>query len=443
MDKNASLHSGPLRVGIAGLGTVGAATATILKAKANALSASSGRGITLVAVSARSRTKDRGIDLSGIEWFDDPVTLASSANIDVYVELVGGDSGPALDSVKAALSRGVHVVTANKALLAKHGVELAKLAEANGAQLSFEAAVAGGIPVIQTLRENMAGNNVSKIYGILNGTCNYILTEMEKKGLAFADVLKTAQELGYAESDPTFDIEGHDTAHKLSILASIAFGTEINFDEVYLEGITNITPKDLKAARELGYAIKLIGAAQKTDSGIEQRVHPAMVPADSPLGSTNGVLNAVMIEADAVGELFLSGPGAGGKATASSVVADIADIAAGRMTPALARPSGDLEPYKRARMRAHEGGYYIRLQLEDKPGSFAAIATCMAKEGISLESIVQKGLRQRENGGNGLTATIIIITHATTEQSVRNAIEAMLEARHISEGPQVIRIEKF
>ena len=433
----------PLRVGLAGLGTVGIASLRILTEKSALIAARTGREVVVTALSARSRNKDRGIDLSGYAWFDDPVEMAKSADIDVFVELMGGDEGPARLSVEAAIERGLHVVTANKALLAKHGNSLGAKASLNGVALNFEAAVAGGIPVIKALRESLAGNEVKKIYGILNGTCNYILTQMEKKGLSFDEVLADAQRLGYAEADPTFDIEGHDTGHKLSILASLCFGTQISFGEVYLEGITRISPKDLKAARELGYAIKLIGAAQRTESGIEQRVHPAMVPADSPIGSTNGVLNAVMVEADQVGELFLSGPGAGGTATASSVVADIADIASGDIQPPFGISGGQLAPYKRAGMRAHEGGYYIRLTLEDKPGTFAAIAGCMAKEGISLESIVQKGLRQRENGHDGHTASIIIITHATTEQSIRNAIAAMSEAGHIAAEPQMIRIEKF
>ena len=433
----------PLRVALAGLGTVGVSTMRILQDKAGLLAARTGRTVSVVAVSARSKGKDRGIDLTQAVWFDDPVEMARTADIDVFIELIGGDEGPAKLAVEAALDRGVHVVTANKALLAKHGKTLAAKASVAGVNLNYEAAVAGGIPVIKTLRESLSGNRVNKIYGILNGTCNYILTQMEQKGLAFADVLKTAQELGYAEADPTFDIEGHDTGHKLAILASLCFGTEISFDDVYLEGISNISPKDLKAARELGYAIKLVGAAQRTESGIEQRVHPAMVPADSPLGSTNGVLNAVMIEADAVGELFLSGPGAGGNATASAVVGDIADIALGSLVPVFGLEAGQMTPYTRAKMRAHEGGYYIRLSLQDKPGSFAAIANLMAEKNISLESIVQKGLRQRDSGADGLTATIIIITHATTEQSVRDAMEAMKSAKLIVDEPQVIRIEKF
>ncbi|HLP70530.1 MAG TPA: homoserine dehydrogenase, partial [Rhizobium sp.] len=267
-----------LRIGIAGLGTVGAALVRILQQRSNELAISCGRKIEITAVSARNRNKDRGIDLSGIAWYDDPLDLAANADIDVYVELVGGANGAAETSVRAALARGLHVVTANKALLARYGVELARIAEKNGALLNYEAAVAGGIPVIKALRESLTGNHFSRVYGIMNGTCNYILSRMEKEGLSFGECLKDAQRLGYAEADPSFDIEGNDTAHKLAIMTTLAFGSEIAADDIYLEGITNISIEDIRAANELGYRIKLLGVAQKTDTGIEQRVHPTMVP---------------------------------------------------------------------------------------------------------------------------------------------------------------------
>lgn len=348
-----------LKIGIAGLGTVGASLAKILVERRDMLTTTCGRPIEIVAVTARSKGRDRGVDLSAAEWFDDPVALAREARIDVFVELMGGSGDPARAAVKAALSRGVHVVTANKALLAAHGVELAGIAEKNGAILNYEAAVAGGIPVIKALRESLTGNTISRVYGIMNGTCNYILTKMEKEGLSFEACLKEAQRLGYAEADPAFDIEGNDTAHKLSILTTLAFGTKIAADDIYLEGITNISIDDIRAAADLGYRIKLLGVAQKTDTGVEQRVHPTMVPLDSVIAQVDGVTNAVAIESDILGELLMVGPGAGGNATASAVLGDIADIAKSRpgaqTVPALGRPAASLSPYKRAQIRKHHG----------------------------------------------------------------------------------------
>ena len=319
-----------LRIGIAGLGTVGASVVRLLANNGSELTRQCGRPIRVVAVSARDRSRDRGISLDGVEWFDDPVEMAKKAAIDVFVELIGGAEGSARDCVKAALDAGRHVVTANKALLARHGLSLAEAAEKKGVLLNYEAAVAGGIPVIKTLREALAGNTVGRVFGILNGTCNYILTRMEAEGLSFQACLVDAQRLGYAEADPTFDIEGHDTAHKLSLLTSLAFGTRIAPDDIYMEGISNITQGDIRAAAELGYRIKLLGVAQRTDSGIEQRVHPTMVPTASVIAQVHGVTNAVAIETDILGELLLSGPGAGGNATASAVIGDIADIAKSR-----------------------------------------------------------------------------------------------------------------
>jgi len=294
-----------LRIGIAGLGTVGASVVRCMTDKEAELTRQCGRTMALTAVSARDRTRDRGIELGNAQWFDDPVELARSAEIDVFVELIGGDSGAAYDAVKAALEAGRHVVTANKALLSKHGVALAAIAEEKGVLLNYEAAVAGGIPVIKTMREALAGNQVSRVFGIMNGTANYILTRMEEEGLSFEDCLAEAQRLGYAEADPTFDIEGHDTAHKLSILTSLAFGCKISADDIYMEGISNISQADIRAASELGYRIKLLGVAVKTESGIEQRVHPTMVPTHSVIAQVHGVTNAVAIETDVLGELLL------------------------------------------------------------------------------------------------------------------------------------------
>ncbi|MET0600078.1 MAG: homoserine dehydrogenase [Mesorhizobium sp.] len=431
-----------LRVGIAGLGTVGASVVRVLSEKAAELKRQCGRDLVVSAVSARDRAKERGIDLSGARWMDDPVALARSGDIDLLVELIGGEEGAALDCVKAALESGRHVVTANKALLARHGVALAEIAEAQGVLLNYEAAVAGGIPVIKTMREAMAGNSVSRVFGILNGTCNYILTRMEAEGLSFDACLKDAQRLGYAEADPTFDIEGHDTAHKLSILTSLAFGTRIAAGDIYMEGISNISQADIRAAGELGYRIKLLGVAQRTDSGIEQRVHPTMVPTASVIAQVHGVTNAVAIETDILGELLLSGPGAGGNATASAVVGDIADIAKSRPGfqhgPVFGRPARELRPYRKAQMRAHAGGYFIRLTVHDRVGVFAAVARRMAENEISLESIVQHAAGPEADDQK----TVILVTHETTEAAVRKAVDGITRDGHLTDKPQVIRIER-
>ncbi|PLX36664.1 MAG: homoserine dehydrogenase [Hyphomicrobiales bacterium] len=434
-----------LRVGLAGLGTVGTSVVELVLRHGNDLGARCGRPIAITAVSARNRTRDRGVDLSGYAWHDDPVALATSDDIDVFAELIGGASGVAYDAVRAALEAGKHVVTANKALLAAHGVELAKLAEEKGVSLNFEAAVAGGIPVVKTIREGLAGNAVERVYGILNGTCNYILTQMEKDNRSFEDCLAEAQALGYAEADPTFDVEGFDTAHKLAILTSLAFGCEIDAEAIYVEGISSISLADIEAADELGYRIKLLGVAQRTDTGIEQRVHPTMVPKESSIARIDGVLNAVAVDCDFVGEIVLVGPGAGGNATASAVVGDLADLARGDVIPALGRPVGALEPYRRARMRLHEGGYYIRLSVNDRPGAFASIATRMAEQGISLESIVQRHRAKRADKGKGddAAAPVVLITYETTEEAIRVALERIAEDKVIAETPKMIRIEKL
>ena len=432
-----------LKIGIAGLGTVGASLVRILQERRAALETTCGRAIEITAVTARDRNRDRGVDLSATTWHETALSLAGNADIDVFVELMGGAGEPALSAVKAALSRGVHVVTANKALLAAHGIELAGLAEENGALLNYEAAVAGGIPVIKALRESLTGNTISRVYGIMNGTCNYILTKMEKEGLSFADCLKEAQRLGYAEADPAFDIEGNDTAHKLSILTSLAFGTAIAAEDIYLEGITNISIDDIHAAADLGYRIKLLGVAQRTESGIEQRVHPTMVPLDSVIAQVDGVTNAVAIESDILGELLMVGPGAGGNATASAVLGDIADIAKSRPgeqhVPAFGRPVTALLPYKQAQIQSHEGGYFIRLKVLDKTGVFASIATRMAENRISLESIVQHSKHPVETGE---PQTIILVTHETTEAAVRKAVLSIKNEGYLVGDPQVIRIER-
>ena len=436
----------PLRIGIAGLGTVGASVIRILDRRDEAVAQRGGRPVQVVAVSARDRSKDRGVDLSRFAWFDDPTALARSPEVDCVVELMGGADGAALEIVQGALSLGKHVVTANKALLAKHGLALAKLAEGAGAALAFEASVAGGIPIIKTLREALPANRVSRLYGILNGTCNYILSRMELEGLTFTECLKDAQRLGYAEADPTFDVEGYDTAHKLAILTSLAFGTEIDADAIYVEGISSITPLDLAMAKELGYRIKLLGVAERTATGIEQRVHPTMVPRTSAIAQVMGVTNAVTLDADAVKELTLIGPGAGGDATASAVVADIADVASGRAPSPFGRPTERLEKALRAPMQRHQGGYYVRLTVRDRPGAAAGVATRMAEADISLESILQKrseaAATQDPHGRSGAPVPLVLITYAATEASIRSALEKISGDGLIAEPPQVIRIER-
>lgn len=436
----------PLRVGIAGLGTVGASVIRILDRQSEVIAQRGGRPVQIVAVSARDRSKDRGVDLSRFAWFDNPVDLARSDEVDCVVELVGGADGAALETVEAALSLGKHVVTANKALLAKHGLALAELVDQNGVSLAFEASVAGGIPIIKTLREALPGNAVSRLYGILNGTCNYILSRMELEGLTFAECLKDAQRLGYAEADPTFDVEGFDTAHKLAILTSIAFGTRIDADAIYVEGISSITPLDLAMAKELGFRIKLLGVAERTKTGIEQRVHPTMVPRSSAIAQVMGVTNAVTIDADAVKELTLIGPGAGGDATASAVVADIADVASGKAQPPFGRPVGELEQAARAPMQRHEGGYYIRLTVHDRPGVAAGVAARMAEADISLESILQKrsetAASKDPHGRSGAPVPLVLITYAATEAAIRSALAKITGDGLIAEPPQVIRIER-
>ncbi len=429
----------PLRLGIAGLGTVGAAVVRLLTAQARDLAARTGRAIVVTGVAARDISRDRGVDLSAATWFDDPVDLARSEGIDLFVELIGGDEGVARKSVQAALSAGKSVVTANKALLAKHGLELARLAEAHRVALAFEASVAGGIPIVKTLREGLAGNSVARVSGILNGTCNYILSRMELEGLSFAECLADAQQLGYAEADPTFDIGGFDTAHKLAILASLAFGVKLDAGAISVEGIEQLSLADLKAAAELGYRVKLLGVAQRTPHGVEQRVHPTMVPLSSPIAQVMGVTNAVTIDADAVNELTLVGPGAGGMATASAVVADIADIARGIRSAPFGLPVEHLASAPKTPMQRHEGGYYIRLAARNHIGAAAAIATRMAERGISLESIVQ---RRTAGEPAADVVPVVLMTYATTEATVREALDAIVADGHIAEKPQVIRIER-
>ncbi len=436
----------PLKVGLAGLGTVGTSVIHLLESGRDKLLARCGRGIEIAAVCARSRGKKRDIDLQKFRWVADPVALARDPAIDVLVELMGGAGDPAKRAVETALDCGKPVVTANKALLAGHGQRLAALAERHQVALNFEASVGGGIPIVKTLREGLNGDAFTRIYGILNGTCNYILTRMEQDRLAFADCLREAQRLGYAEADPSFDVEGHDTAQKLSILASLAFGTRLDPDAIYVEGISSITLADLDAADELGYRVKLLGVAVKTEAGIEQRVHPTMVPKESAIAQVMGVTNAVTIDAQGLTPITLVGPGAGGMATASAVVSDLADIARGVRSPPFGRPAAAMTAIRKAPMQHHEGGYYIRLLARDRPGTAATIARRLAQQNISLESIVQRhsvaAERTPASGRSGEPVPVIMITYATGEDAVRRALSAVRRDRVISGQPQVIRIEK-
>ena len=435
----------PLRVGIAGLGTVGAEVVRLIEQQGKTLTARSGRGVRVVAVTARSKAKKRGLDLRGVDWAKSPQALAENPNIDCFVELMGGSGEPALSAIETALKAGKSVVTANKALIARHGLRLAHAAEKHGGAFNFEAAVGAAIPVIKTLREGLAGTGINRVYGILNGTCNYILTRMEQEGLSFAECLKDAQRLGYAEADPSFDVDGHDTAQKLAILASLAFGTKVAENAVYVEGISSIAPEDLRAAAELGYRVKLLGVAVRTEKGIEQRVHPTMVPKSSSIAQVMGVTNAVTIDGEGIPPITLVGPGAGGAATASAVVADIADVARGIRALPFGRPVEQLRATSKAPMERHEGGYYIRLMARDLAGTAATIATRLAEQKISLELIVQ-----RHANGVDLTGTtkkpspvpVILITYATSEDAVYRALEAVQRDKVISGRPQVIRIEK-
>ncbi len=436
-----------LRLGIAGLGTVGASAVRILNDRAAVLAVSTGQAIEVVAVSARDRSRDRGVDLSHIRWFDDPVSMARDADIDAIVELIGGADGPALALIETALEHGKSVVSANKALLAKHGVRLAIKAEEKGVALNFEAAVAGGIPIVKTLREALTANQLSRVYGILNGTCNYILTRMAEEGLGFQEALNEAQKLGYAEADPTSDVGGFDAAYKLALLTSLAFGTKVDMASVAVEGITAITALDIAMAEELGYRIKLVGFAIRTEGGIEQRVHPTMVAKGSGLAQVRGVTNAVALNGDAIGQLALVGPGAGGNATASAVVADIADVARGARHPVFGVPSTELKENISSAAAVHEGGFYVRLFVADRAGAMAAVAARMAEQKISIDSIIQRKDLEKIKASSpeltgGLLVPVVLITQATAPSALRAALDAVMKDGYVEGNPQMIRIEK-
>jgi len=428
----------PLRIGLAGLGTVGSGVGKILKQQSDRLAALSGRPIVISAISARDRTKDRGFDRSEAVWFDDPITMAAQADIDVFVELIGGADGPAKVAVETALAAGRHVVTANKALIAHHGANLAAIAEQSGAALNYEAAVAGGIPIIKAMREGLVANRIHSVAGILNGTCNYILTEMEATGADFSDVLGDAQKLGYAEADPSFDVGGTDAAHKLAILASIAFGTRVDFGSVYVEGIEAIGIDDIHFAAEFGYRIKLLGITALNDQGlVEQRVHPALVPLASPLAAVSGVTNAVSVQGSAVGNVVLEGPGAGEGPTASAVIADLVDIARGIVFPPFGLPHSALSAPRPADVADHSGSYYLHVKAADRAGSMAEITKALADAGVSIEQIVQ----HPDRGQGGEWLPVVLLTHETREATMQKALSLLEEHADVVSTPVVIRIE--
>ena len=424
-----------LRIGVAGLGTVGSGVLGLLREHGELIAQRAGRPIVVSAVSARDRQKERGLDLADVRWFEDATALAADPEVDVVLELIGGSDGIAKAVVERAIGAGKHVISANKALLAHHGAPLARDAEAAGVVLAYEAAVAGGIPVIKSIREGLAANRIGRVYGILNGTCNYILSSMRETGREFDEVLAEAQELGYAEADPSFDVDGIDTAHKLAILTGLAFGCEVNFDGVYVEGIRHISALDIRYAEELGYRIKLLGLSRATGGGVEQRVHPCMVRAAAPIASIEGVFNAVVAEGDFVGSIMAEGQGAGAGPTASAVVADLIDIARGNRPATFAVPAGSLTQLPSLSMDRHEGCYYLRLVVMDKPGVIADVAAALRDEQISVEAMLQRGRAPDE------AVSVVITTHETQEGPMLRALKPIAAIEATVEPPRMIRIE--
>lgn len=425
--------SDPIRLGIAGLGTVGVGVVKIVQRQAALLTARCGRPIEIVAVSARSKDKDRGVNLTRYAWEDDPVALARRPDIDVFVEVMGGAEGPAKHATEAAIASGKDVVTANKALLAIHGQALAEAAEAAGRVLRFEAAVAGGIPVIKALTEGLAGNAISRVMGVMNGTCNYILTRMDSAGLSYDAAFAEADGLGYLEADPELDVGGIDAAHKLTLLAAIAFGARVNFDAIALEGIGSITIEDIRRAGDMGYKIKLLGVAQRTGRGLEARMSPCLVPATSPLGQLEGGTNMVVIEGDSVGQIVLRGAGAGEGPTASAVMSDICDIARGIRIPTFGQPAITLDPAPPATATS-PSRYYLRLELADKPGALAKVATVLGEAGISID-------RMRQYDHPGENAPVLIVTHKSARADLATAMAALPGTKVVMGAPVALRIE--
>ena len=429
--------SKPLNVAIAGLGTIGGGTFKLLTEQAEIIERRTGRAVRLAAVADPDASKMTDAEAGGVRCFDDALPMAADDGVDVVVELIGGSGGIAKKLCETAIANSKHVVTANKAMVAHHGTQLAKAAEDQGVSFNYEAAVAGGIPLIKSLREGLAGNNIGRVYGILNGTCNFILSAMSEQGREFEDVLKECQELGYAEADPSFDIDGIDTAHKLAILASVSFGCEINFDAVYTEGIRHVSPMDMQFAAELGYRIKLLGTASVSERGLEQRVHPCMVPETAPIAHVAGSLNAVVADGDFVDTIVQEGHGAGAGPTASAVCADIIDIARGLKVPTFGVPVGDLKTIAPLPMQRHVGAYYIRLMVVDKPGVFADIAGALQKHAVSMESVIQR----TRNPGEAVP--VVMTTHETEEASMVEALKEIAVVGAVVEEPRMIRIESL
>lgn len=426
--------STPLRIGIAGLGTVGVGTIAILQQNAQQIAARCGRVIEVVAASARDLSKKRDVSLEGIRIEEDARALATAPDVDLVVELIGGEAGVAKQLVEQAIANGKHVVTANKALVAHHGLALAQAAEAKGVVLAFEAAVAGGIPIIAGLRQGLSANTIRQVSGILNGTCNFILTTMANEKRDYGDVFAEAQKLGYVEADPALDIDGIDAAHKVSILAALAFGTAPDFAAVHAEGIRRISLLDIETAANFGYAIKLLGLASFADGKLSQRVQPCLVPLSSPLAAVHGSFNAVQVEGDAVGRVVFEGRGAGGGPTGSAVVSDIISIARGDTFPPFTVPAAVLKKAPVADAGAHRGRYYLRLSLKDEPGVLAEFTRAFAEAGISVHSITQQALTDH-------SAQVIVITHETNEAAVAKAASAITQLPVSVEAPVVLRIE--
>ena len=424
----------PLRIALAGLGTVGAGVIRVLDANAELIARRAGRAIVVSAVSARDRSRDRGVDVGRFAWEDDTRTLAERTDVDVVVELVGGSDGPALALARAALANGKGLVTANKAMLAHLGTERARVAEAAGVALKFEAAVAGGVPVVKGLREGAAANRICQVYGVLNGTCNFILSRMEQDGRDFGEVLREAQAAGYAEADPSFDIDGVDAGHKLSILASLAFGTEPAFGDVAMEGIRHVLAADIAEAAALGYRVRLLGLAEAGGAGLFQRVHPYLVPVSHPLAHVTGATNAVVAQGDFVGRLLFQGAGAGAGPTASAVVADLIDIALGRAGPPFGMPVAALAVPTRADGGERRGRAYLRFSVEDRVGVLAEIAAAMRDAGVSIESLIQRG------AGTDGHVLVAIVTHEGPERCVAQALERLRGSQSLAGAPMWMHI---
>lgn len=423
----------PLRLGIAGLGTVGVGVIKIIQEKKSLLEARTGKQIIISAVTAKNKDKERGVDLTPYPWEQDPISLVKRDDVDVFIELIGGHEGVAKEALELAIKNGKDVITANKALLAHHGQSLALIAEESGSALRFEAAVAGGIPVIKSLTEGLAGNSISKIMGVMNGTCNYILTRMESSGLSYEEVFSEADDLGYLEADPNLDIGGIDAAHKLSLLSSIAFGTEVNFNGVELDGIDKITINDIHQAADMGYRIKLLGVSQMTSSGLEQRMTPCLVPASSPLGQLEGGTNMIVIEGDQVGQIVLRGAGAGEGPTASAVIADLADLARGNRLTTFGQPAKTLTKAISSKSQTL-APYYLRMLLHDEPGALAKITKILSEFNVSID-------RMRQYGHEDENAPVLIVTHEIRHEDLMKAIQKMPDTEVLKALPVAIRIE--